>query len=79
MVLGQRPWFDSTVYPRLAAYASRVEADLIIVEGNDCYTKGLDFDDFRTCAHARKIWLLGNLLRCYERVILADDTLLIRG
>lgn len=34
--------------------------------------------DFRTCAWTEKVALLGGLLRCYDRVLLADDTALIR-
>lgn len=44
--------------------------------GDRCMAHGVP--DFRTCAMTEKVSLLGGLLSCYDQVLLADDTALIR-
>ena len=77
VALGERPWFESLVRPRMLELAERVKADLITVTGERCEAQGVR--DFRTCAQGMKVALLAGLLRCYARVMLVDDTALIRG
>jgi len=82
--LGNRPWFPSVVLPRTRDYAISVSADLVVLHGDTCLattssssSSGVE-SDFRTCATRRKLHLLRALLQCYDRVLLIDDTALIR-
>lgn len=68
--VGDRPWFSAHVAPRLAAYARRIGADLIIRK------RGCEED---ACAKRQKLQLANNLLFVYSRVLLVDDTVAIRN
>ena len=73
--LGARPWV-STLIPRVAAYAKRVDADLLVAgDASRCYVH--DEGD-NGCAKAFKLIVLRSALRRYKRVLLLDDTVVVR-
>jgi hypothetical protein len=73
--LGARPWV-ATLLPRVARYAKRVDADLLVAgDASRCYVH--DEGD-NGCAKAFKLIVLRSALRRYKRVLLLDDTVVVR-
>ena len=73
--LGDRPWV-STLIQRVAAYAIKVDADLLVAgDASQCYTHE---EGDNGCAKAFKLIVLRSALRKYRRVLVLDDTVVVR-
>ena len=73
--LGDRPWV-STLIKRVAAYSIKVDADLLVAgDASQCYTHE---EGDNGCAKAFKLIVLRSALRKYRRVLVLDDTVVVR-
>jgi hypothetical protein len=71
VAIGERPWFKSEVLPRLETFSERMQADLVVIEGDECIGVG---EDFRTCAQALKVGMVVHVISpvpgiWHERVV----------
>ncbi|GMH68802.1 hypothetical protein TrRE_jg7994 [Triparma retinervis] len=71
-----RPW-TQLVIKRISSYAKKCGCDLVIYEEID--VAGCDASSFRLCAMLMKLKALKRTLGDYDRVMLLDDTALVRG
>lgn len=74
VTVGQRPWTKLTV-PRMAHLASRLRADLVMLSSSPSCGASPAVGD---CAKRDKLLLARELLGGYHRVLLLDDTVLVR-
>jgi hypothetical protein len=81
--LGSRLWFESLVKHRLASYAARTKADLLVMTSLTQCSQPIS-EDSNACAKRAKITAAWTALSAtgdvqgYSRVALVDDTILIR-
>ena len=70
-----RPW-TPLVMKRIERYAKKCGSDLVVY--NEIDTAGCDSSDFRLCAMLMKLKAVKRGLEDYDRVMLLDDTALVR-
>ena len=74
--VGARPWFRPHVWPRVLAYAAKTRADVVLVR--DLPMCNAAEHDSHSCGKRCKLVAARELLRHYDRLMVLDDTVLVR-
>ena len=74
--VGSRPWVP-LLWPRMLAYAARTRSDLVLIR--DLPMCNADEHDPHSCGKWCKLVATKDLLQHYDRVLVLDDTVVVRG